>query len=46
MTQAQLDNVIESMIKKAMKPMPAKIDKLKSEFVDEMINRCIEIRTN
>ena len=35
MTQAQLDNVIKTMIKKAMKPMPAKTDKLKSEFIDE-----------
>ena len=34
MTQAQLDILIETMIKKAMRPMPAEIDKLKSEFVD------------
>ena len=33
-TQAQLENLIETMIKKAMRSMQAAIDKLKSEFVN------------
>ena len=48
MTQAQLDNVIETKIKKAMKPkpMPAETDKLKSKCIDETMNSCVESRTN
>ena len=33
-TQAQLENLIEAMIKKAMRPRQDEINKIKSEFVD------------